>query len=369
MKIKPKIGVIGAKGLPAWGGAARTNEAVFMRLVDQFDVTIYAIDSHAKDEKYLGIKQIIFKSYNNTKISVLIYYIKSLIHALVKGHYDLIHVNHRAAGFVVPFLRLRYPVVLNVHGLPNGSGHNKKWFWYERRLFDLFQIIGFIFATQIITVEKNSVPRIEKFNPSNVKFIPNGVDDNLNCNQDNFEKEYEIAFSAARIFYLKGLHLLLSALNELNFKGKVLIVGDFEQDKSYKKEILMLSKGLNCIFTGLLKNKRELFKKINQSKIFVFPSYSEGMSNMLLEVASLNIPVIASDIPQNKDVFDDDEMFFFKNGDYKDLRNKLQQAIANDVLMKEKAERAYGKILSEHNWDKIARNYYIVYQRVLKVNI
>lgn len=28
MKTKPKIAVIGAKGFPAWGGAARTSESV-----------------------------------------------------------------------------------------------------------------------------------------------------------------------------------------------------------------------------------------------------------------------------------------------------------------------------------------------------
>ena len=128
MKTKPKIAVIGAKGFPAWGGAARTSDSVFTRLSDRYDVTVYAIDSHTKNETYQGIKQIIFKAYKNKKISVFLYYIKSLLHAFLTGKYDLIHVNHRAAGFIVPFLRVRFPVVLNVHGMP--SGHNTKWLWH-----------------------------------------------------------------------------------------------------------------------------------------------------------------------------------------------------------------------------------------------
>lgn len=368
-KHKTKIAIIGAKGFPAWGGAARTSEAVFTRLIDEYNVTVYAIDSHAKDENYFGIKQIIFKSYNKAKISVLLYYIKSLTHAVIKGRYDLIHVNHRTAGFVVPFLRLRYPVVLNIHGMPLQHGTaelNTKWTRYELKFFDFFQWVGFKFANRIITVEKSSVAIIKKANPFGVHFIPNGVDDNLKFIHTDLTKKYAIVFSAARIFYLKGLHLLLSALNDISFKGKVLIIGDLEQDKSYKKEILELSKSLNIEFAGLLKNKHELFQKIYQSKIFVFPSYSEGMSNMLLEVASLKVPVIASDIPQNTDVFFGDEMTFFKNGDYKDLSHKLEIAIANEGLMKEKAERAYKKISSEHNWDQIAMEYSKVYRMFLK---
>ncbi len=375
MTSKPKIAVIGAKGFPAWGGAARTSEAVFTRLVDKFDVTVYAIDSHAKDETYLGIKQKIYKSYNNAKISVFLYYLKSLLHALIKGRYDLIHVNHRAAGFVVPFLRIRFPVVLNVHGMPLHHGTadykklNTKWTKYELKLFDFFQWLGFKFATKIITVEKSSVAIIEKYNPFNVYFIPNGVDINLSFTQTHFTQKYEIAFSAARILYLKGLHLLLFALNEIKFEGHVLIIGDLDQDESYNEKILKISKSLRCEFAGLLKNRNELFKKISQSKLYVFPSYSEGMSNMLLEVASLKVPVIASDISQNTDVFDRTEMTFFKKGDYKDLSYKLKVAIANDTFMQEKAERAYKKILSKHNWNTIALKYSTVYRMILKKQV
>ncbi len=364
---KPKIAVIGAKGFPAWGGAARANEALFTRLKKQYDVTVYAIDSHAIEQNYQGIRQIIFRGYANKKLSILFYYVKSLLHSLFKGDYDLIHINHRAAGFLVPLLKLRYSVILNVRGM--AYNHDNKWKGYEKAIFKISQWFGFRLADQIVTVQKGSVKQLEQYNPGKVIFIPNGVEDYYNSYGLTSQKMYDISFSAARITYLKGLHLLFIALNEIQFKGAINVIGDLDQVGEYKRELLQLSKSLNCNFTGLLKNKEELFNNIKQSKIFIFPSYSEGMSNMLLEAASIKVPVIASDIPQNTDVFSDDDMLFFKCGDSADLKTKISWAFDNYNELVLRAENAYRRVKNDYNWDNIAFKYDEAYKRVLNNDI
>lgn len=364
---RPSIAVIGAKGFPARGGAARSNEAIFTRLKDRYDITVYAISSHASETNYKGIKQIIFKAYKYKKISVFLYYIKSLLHALFRGKYDLAHVNHRAAGFLVPFLRIRYPVILNIHGLPY---HIKKSKWkpHEKFIFYIFQRVGFFFSTSVITVQKGSLKKIEMYQP-NVQFIPNGVDDNYKLFlSGNNGKKFDIVFSAARIYYLKGLHLLLTALNDIEFGGRLLIIGDLNQDLTYHKAIREQSKNLNCNFTGIINDNSVLFKKIAQSKLLVFPSYSEGMSNMLLEVVSIKVPVIASNIPQNTEVFGDDEMLFFQSGDSNSLKNSILFAFDNYDAMLDKAEKAYQKVIINHDWDKIANDFASIYEKHLKKN-
>lgn len=364
---KPKIAVIGAKGFPAWGGAARSNEAIFTRLKNQYDVTVYAIDSHAKEQNYRGIRQIILRGHANKKLSTFFYYVKSLLHALLKGNYDLVHVNHRAAGFLVPFLKLRFPVLLNVHGMPYEN--DGKWKGHEKSLFKVSQWFGYRFADQIVTVQKGSVKLLEQYNPGKVVFIPNGVEDHLSYYNLASQKVYDISFSAARIIYLKGLHLLLIALNEIQFKGAINVIGDLDQVGEYKRELLQLSKSLNCNFFGLLQNKEELFNKIRQSKFFVFPSYSEGMSNMLLEVASIKVPIIASDIPQNTEVFSKKEMLFFKSGDAADLKDKIIWAFDNYDKMQLKAENAYRKVKNDYSWERIALMFDDVYKNVMRGHI
>lgn len=360
---KPRIAVIGAKGFPAWGGAARSNEAVFSRLKDRYDVTVYAISSHASDPNYQGIRQVIFKAYKNRKLSVFLYYIKSLFHALFRGKYDLMHVNHRAAGFLVPFLRLRFPVVLNVHGMTSKK-IKTKWRWYEDAVFDFSGWIGLKLSNTVVTVGKSNVCVLERLSKKPVFYIPNGTD----CNKyfsESIKKNYDIVFAAARIIYLKGLHDLLSALNNIQFKGKVLIIGDLNHDIKYKKLILELSAGLNCEYAGLIFEKSELFNKIQQAKCFVFPSHSEGMSNMLLEVASLKVPILASDIPSNIDVFNDNIVLFFKAGNANDLAVKIHYVLGNTALMNKKADNAFSKVINYYSWDNAALSFNSIYENLL----
>lgn len=363
MTKKPKIAVIGAKGFPAWGGAARANEAIFTRLKDRYDVTVYALSSHACDRNYNGIQQKIIMTCKNKKISVLIYYIKALFYLLLGNQYNVIHVNHASSGFLLPFLRLRFKTVLNVRG---GIEYNydNKWKWHEKKIFCLFNWLGFRYADRIITVQRGSVPILRTYN-KNVKYIPNGVENNKSKLPDKMSTHYDITFSAARIIYLKGLHLLLDALQYLEFDGKVQIIGDLDQVTEYKAMILQLAVGLDCEFTGLIKGEMELYTKISQSKLFVFPSFSEGMSNMLLEVASMQIPILASDIEQNKEVFNDGEMLYFKCGNYIDLAKQISYAMDNHNVLKKIAKKSYNKVLQYHNWDNIANEYTKVYEELL----
>ena len=78
---------------------------------------------------------------------------------------------------------------------------------------------------------------------------------------------------------------------------------------------------------------------------------------MLLEVASLKVPLIISDIPSNKAVFDEDEVLFFKTGDEIDLSKKIIYANDNPDKMQYYAKNAYNKLCNNHLWKNIANKY------------
>jgi glycosyltransferase involved in cell wall biosynthesis len=115
----------------------------------------------------------------------------------------------------------------------------------------------------------------------------------------------------------------------------------------------------------LIKNKVRLFEMIRESSLFVFPSFNEGMSNMLLEVASLGIPIICSDIPENMAVFDKDEVLFFKVGDKDDLAKKISFAYDNYNQMINRAIKAFEKLSNEYRWSIIASKYKETYEKLL----
>lgn len=64
---KPRIAVIGLKGLPAFGGAATVGENIINQLKDKYDFTVYSVSSHTdlKTGEYNGYKQIVFKKYHS----------------------------------------------------------------------------------------------------------------------------------------------------------------------------------------------------------------------------------------------------------------------------------------------------------------
>lgn len=369
MSKKIKVAVIGAKGFPARGGAARSNEEIYKRLVDRCDVTVYAMSTHAHQKDYHGIKQIIIRVPKHHWVFVAWYLFSSAIHALFFGKYDVVHVNHRSSGFIVPFMGSRYPVLLNIHGFTRGGTVDNKWNKLQRWLINMVTSAGVRRAQSIVTVEKSSVDLLTQLGGRRVSYIPNGVElTSFKLPEVDPERSYDIVFAAARIIPLKGLHDLINALNEMAFKGSVLIIGDLDQLASYKRVIQDLCFNLDCVFTGQIADKHELFRLIRSSKVFVFPSHSEGMSNMLLEVAALKVPIIASDIVQNTDVFSEDQITFFKCRDTCDLAEKIITVIRAYENAKCKANSAYERVINEYSWDDIAYSYYQVVNTLAKIN-
>lgn len=359
-QTKLKVAIIGAKGFPARGGAARSNEEIYCRLVDKCDVTVYAMSTHANQKEYHGIKQIIIKVPKHHWLFVVWSLLAAAVHAVLFGNYDVVHVNHLSSGFIVPLLRIKYKVLLSVHGM--GYDLDDKWSFFQRKLILSYKQIGLISSNVVTTVEKSSVQVLQNCTQRPVAYIPNGVTVNsldiVNQESESIDTRGAIVFAAARIIRLKGLHDLLAALRRIEYDGKIIIIGDLDQVDDYKSEIIRLSKGLNCEFTGLISDKDELFETIGNAQLFVFPSYTEGMSNMLLEVSSLRVPIIASDIIQNRDVFSDNEVLFFKCGIVSDLSSKIKWALVNSDAMRGRADLALQRVLTDYNWDNIAKEYY-----------
>ena len=366
---KKKIAVIGLKGLPAFGGAATVGENIIEQLKDKYDFTVYSISSHThlKSGNYKNIcNQKVFRAIPLKKLNSLLYYIRAAIHAFFSS-YDMIHWHHRAAAFVVPFLKLKYPVLLTTHGV---IGTVKKWRKYK--WFLDIQLEYFVKYSDIVScVAKNEQRVLKKKYNINASYIPNGIKKNRVLNYSgNFSAtndEKYITFAAGRIIDCKGLDILLSALRDISKSPKLVVIGDLDQEPEHKSKIIEMARGLNVEFWGLIKDKNRLFFLIANSYLFVFPSRQEAMSMMLLEVASLHVPILASDIIENKDVFTDNEVLFFESNNPKSLQLKLDYALKeNPSVLKSYSANAYDKLLNNYSWCDIAQKYSALYERLLE---
>ena len=361
--MKKKIAVIGLKGLPAFGGAAAVGENIINQLQDKYEFTVYSVSSHTDQQTGLpnGYRQIVFKSINNKKLNTLYYYIKSALHAFFRGHYDLIHLHHSAAVFTLLLLRLKYRVIVTTHGVHN-LGKLPKWSRFN--IFFKFQTKYFLkLANKISCVSKVEKDWLLENIGIEASFIPNGI--SVKTPSIGTDEKYSIFFGAGRIIESKGCDILLNALNNLKFTQHIAIAGDLNQSNKYKNYITKLSSTLNVNFLGLIRNKEILLNHIKSAKLFVYPSEKEAMSMMLLEAASVQTPIICSDIRENRDIFSDNEVLFFSLEKEFDLDNKIVWAFDNYNIMRDNAKNAFEKIKINNNWNLIKDEYNSLYISLL----
>ena len=102
---------------------------------------------------------------------------------------------------------------------------------------------------------------------------------------------------------------------------------------------------------------------VQQSQLFIFPTTYEAMAATLLEVAALDTPLIASDIPENREVLPD-QALFFRSGDVADLREKMKWAIANPGQMALLAKKARNWVADNYRWPTVIARYEDLYDQL-----
>jgi glycosyltransferase involved in cell wall biosynthesis len=203
-------------------------------------------------------------------------------------------------------------------------------------------------------------------------YIPNGIHLSEQVDAEGAKdllKKHEveekyILFASGRIIPIKGLHDVLEAAGIINLKEQIVILGDMDQVPDYKVKLEEQMKTVNSKHLGFISSKPLLLGLISKAELFVFPSTIEAMSMMLLEAASVKVPIICSNIPENKAVFDKTEVLFFKAGDPNDLSAKLKWANSNPDKMKELSENAYQTLKEKYTWVNVVLQYEELYLKL-----
>ena len=148
--------------------------------------------------------------------------------------------------------------------------------------------------------------------PKQKEIILSGAGINLNeysCQPYPSEENGIHFLYLGRIMQEKGIDEILEASQRLKqeYGNRVFIdfVGFFEDD--YKDRIDLLVKRNVIRFHGFCSDPRPFYA---QAHCIVLPSYHEGMSNVLLEAASIGRALITSDIPGCREAVSDGETGF-----------------------------------------------------------
>lgn len=102
----------------------------------------------------------------------------------------------------------------------------------------------------------------------------------------------------------------------------------------------------------------------SQARLFVLPSYHEGLPIVLLEAMSYGLPVLASDIPANKEVGLPEENYF-QTGDVEDLLIQIEGLLTRTAPTEETKQKTVDLLQKKYNWDTIAEQTIEIYSKVL----
>jgi glycosyltransferase involved in cell wall biosynthesis len=364
-----KIAFIGTKGLPPRGGADRVVEALVRRLSAQHEITVYCsarytpADLGAPGVHLVRIPCLAGKHSHMTSVDLL-----AAWHAVLMGDYDLVHMHNIEASFILPLLKLRYKVVSTAHGWPY---LDEKWSRVARTMIRLTEKPFALLSDAATSVCSRYAEYFEEKHGRQLAVIPNGVEsfpvadkkaagailEKLGLNRN----APFLLFAAGRIVPLKGCHLLLEAHRRLGLDIPVVIIGDLNQTREYREKLKAASNG-HVHFHPLVPQPT-LLGLLALARTFVFPSTREGMSMMLLEAASLGVPIISSGIPENREVLGPDAIYF-ESGSVEDLARAIRWGLDNTDVMVRIATETKRHLAWKLSWDRIAGQYERIYYEV-----
>ncbi|MDO8527019.1 MAG: glycosyltransferase family 4 protein [Deltaproteobacteria bacterium] len=217
-----------------------------------------------------------------------------------------------------------------------------------RLFYRLAEKMGIQSAHHISAVSQTLQKELMRDYKKEVTHIPMGIkpafcDSAGELNRLGLEPKKYILF-LGRLAPGKGIELLLKAKTSY----PIVIAGAPLYDKNYLAALKQQAPK-NVIFlgnvTGLL--KREL---LAHALIYIQASENEGASIALLEALSFGLPLLVSDIAQNRELVGNAGVFF-RTRDASDFQKKLEALLDEPQTLKTLGEKARDHIAQNCAWD------------------
>ncbi|WP_304206455.1 glycosyltransferase [Fusobacterium perfoetens] len=188
-----------------------------------------------------------------------------------------------------------------------------------------------------------------------VFYFPNGYDDlyiEQNFKIKSYEEKENIFLTVGRLgTYEKNTELLLNILEKIELGDwKFYLIGPIEKEFQEKIENFYKknpTKKKNVIFTGIIKDKKQVYDYYNRAKVFVLSSRYESFGIVLSEAIAFNNYILSTDTGAIRDILNE------KSGkiiDENDLLNSMEEIISGkniEVNDEKKESFKYSNLIKE----------------------
>ncbi len=366
-----KIVVLGLRGFPDVQGGVETHcENLYTRMAARGHEVIVL---GRKPYMRVGITE-----YKGVKLMPLMCpkqkFLEAFLHTLIgilkarSLNPDIVHIHAIGPSLMTPVARLLgLKVVTTNHG-PDYD--RQKWNGFAKKILKTGEAFGRRFSNQVIAISEPIADHLRKTFNCRPAVIPNGVV----IRRPSAGEETLKSFGLERGWYIlavgrlvpeKGFHDLLEAFQKAQIPGwKLVIAGRADHEDAYSLALQRQAECIsNVVMTGFITGDplRELY---SHAGLFVLPSYHEGLPIVLLEAMSYGLPVLASDIPANKQAGLPKERFF-ETGNIQSLQEKMIRYTLTPFSEAEKLAQI-DIVRQQFDWDMITEKTLDVYESVVR---
>lgn len=363
-----RIAAFGFRSLPSTNGSAGADkfvEELLPRLVKRGHEVI-AYNRNYKNASvsivnYKGVKIKSFSTVGKAGFDTLWHSCRCTVDIIKNNTADIVHIQNGGNSiWALPLRLFRKKVFISQDGV---DWKRDKWPWYAKIYLRLSAFISSTIPNTIIFDNIYSKALFENKFRKKFKFIPFGsevpnVKDDFSI-LDKFDLlKGDYYLFVGRFIPDKGLHYLIPAFKSAYTNKKLILIGGSPNPSKYEKEILQMADS-NVLFPGFLYGD-DVIRLMKYCYCYIQPSDVEGLSPVILTVMGLEVPLIVSNIPENEYAVNDTALKFIKS-DVDSLRNTINYANDNPLLLKDLAKKAKKRANSEFNWDKVTEDHLTIF--------
>ena len=357
----------------AQGGTEKLALSLVKGFHNKYELVLLAPEGELLPEflKY-RIEYVNFPQIGLTQVNAINVFKEKLACIHKKHSVDLVHVH--AGHEFLRFTKKTLPgttILFHLHAHQGSQLSKNINYWmsarYAKNNADL--LIAVSDEEKRIIVQKG-------FPAEKARIVYNGYDNEEGDDTElisKIKKKYKLEGSSVignvgRLNKTKKLDILIYAFSSLvkkdNINVKLLLIGEGPDRKRLEGIVRKERLKDKVCFTGFIPRGDRVLKIFD---IFVLPTSYEGCSFVLVEAMAKGLPIITTNIPSVRWMFEDGKnVLLIKQNDVKDLCEKLTLLINNNSLQEELCGSVFENFTSRFDAKKMIQSIDEIYSSLIK---
>jgi len=174
---------------------------------------------------------------------------------------------------------------------------------------------------------------------------------------NQLKQKYKLIGNFSNFTYRKGVDQLIDCLT-INKEIALLLIGNGKLLNDLKKQSVKLNVADRCLFLGFRTVVMPYYKLLD---LYAMTSRSEAFGLSLVEAAAFKVPVVCSDTPTFRELFNDTEVCFFKKEDISSLNLAIKDTLHENSS---KTNKAYERYRNNYTTELMAEAYLKLYEKL-----